>query len=112
MLRPTVITNLTCSYPAAAGLRDALPYLKISEDDYRTLQLQLCVQDVVYVTALVYNSLGDTTSRDAAATRHKEAQAAHVRLEAIGLNDNWAELWDVVKEVGAALASRAKTAAS
>lgn len=93
----------------ADGLKDALPYLSIAEDDYRTLQIQLCLQDVLYVTALVHNQLGDTNARDAAAARHRETAANLERLESIGLNDDWAELWDVVKEIGAGLASRGRT---
>ena len=65
---------------------------------------------MLYVAALVHNSLGDISARDAAAARHKDAAAELNRLEAVGLNDNWSELWDVVEEIGAGLASRGKRA--
>lgn len=82
--------------------------MQISEEDYRTLKIQPGVQDVLYVTALVHNSLGEAEygARDAAAKRHIEAGEEHARLESIPVTADWSELWDLTSEISTALASR------
>lgn len=61
---------------------------------------------MLYVQALVHNKLGDYHKRDAVALRHKDARAEHERLESIYVNDGWYEIWDLVSEISAKLASR------
>ncbi|KAL5529052.1 hypothetical protein ACEPAG_5026 [Sanghuangporus baumii] len=80
---------VACSHQASNppdALRSAIPYLQIAEQDYLTLEIQPAVQDVLYVQALVYNTLGEQHERDAVALRHRDARMEHERLESIYVN--------------------------
>ncbi|EJD06020.1 uncharacterized protein FOMMEDRAFT_166316 [Fomitiporia mediterranea MF3/22] len=99
---------IACAEKNPEELGNAIPYLQIAEQDYRTLEIHTAVQDVLYVTALVYNSLGEKehAARDAAAMRHMDAKKEHMRLERIPVNEGWSEIWDLTCEICSALALR------
>jgi len=88
------------------GLREALPYLQIAEEDYRKIEIHLAVQDVLYVTSLVHHNLGEEKERNAAADRHVLSQAENSKLHSVDVNGNWEEIWALAGEISAALASR------
>ena len=90
----------------ASGVKDALPYLQIAEEDYRLLEIYPSVQDVIYVTALVYNILGDEKARDEAAKRHEVAGADVERTDTMDVSKYWPEIWEFAGEVCARLTFR------
>lgn len=78
----------------------------MAEDDYRSIGIHRAVQDVLYVTSVVYHNLGMVSERDDAAARHIEAVKENERLESLDVNDNWDEIWNLACEVSAALTLR------
>ncbi|KAF8520196.1 hypothetical protein BU17DRAFT_47043 [Hysterangium stoloniferum] len=85
----------------------AIPYLAIAEEDYGTLEMLSCQQDVLYFMASIFNTLGMQQDRDSAAARHARSvqisQAwtqAEVPTEAI-------EICSIITEVGARIAVEA-----
>lgn len=88
------------------GLREALPYLQIAEEDYRKIEMHSAVQDVLYVISLVHHNLGEEKERNAAANRHVISQAENTKLDSLDANENWEDMWLVVGEISAALTSR------
>ncbi|THH03854.1 hypothetical protein EW145_g5954 [Phellinidium pouzarii] len=97
---------IACSGKNTAGLRDAIPYLHIAEQDYRTLAIYSAVQDVLYVLAIVHNDLGDQHERDSAAALHVAATIEQRRLEAVHVSEYWEEIWDLTIDISTALTSR------
>lgn len=88
------------------GLHEALSYLDQAEKDYRLIEIQPAVQDILYVRATVYNTLGMLQERNEAAERHVVSRQEQKRLEAIEVNEHWDDVWNVVIDISAALASR------
>ncbi|PAV23210.1 imaginal discs arrested [Pyrrhoderma noxium] len=97
---------VACSTKNPSGVKDALPYLQIAEEDYRLLEIYPSVQDVIYVTALVYNILGDEKARDEAAKRHEVAGADVERTDTMDVSKYWPEIWEFAGEVCARLTFR------
>ena len=99
-----------------------MPYLELSERDYRTIQIPLAVQDVLYVTSVLYNTLANICAasfppkfilkveyereRDAAADRHANAVEEGKRLEAVGVNEGWDGMWRIVSMAATKAGSR------
>lgn len=94
------------SYCTVDGLRDALSYLQIAEEDYRKLEIHSAVQDVLYVMSVVHHNLGEEKERNDAADRHVLSQHENLKLDSVDANENWEELWSLIGEISAALASR------
>lgn len=88
------------------GLQEALSYLDQAEKDYRLIEIQPAVQDILYVRAAVYNTLGMLQERNEAAERHVASRQEQKRLEAIEVNEHWDDVWNAVIDISAALASR------
>lgn len=64
------------------------------------------VQDVLYIKAVVYNSLGDMRGRDEAAKEHMSVGREQRDLESIDVNDDWADIWYLISEACVILSSR------
>ncbi|KAH8117473.1 hypothetical protein DFH11DRAFT_1575228 [Phellopilus nigrolimitatus] len=97
---------IACSGKTPTGLREAIPYLHIAAGDYCGLAIQPAVQDVLYVLAVVHNSLGEDIARDEAAAQHIAAGVEHDRLEAIAVNEHWDDILNLTSEICTALALR------
>jgi len=64
------------------------------------------LMDVQYFLSVVYHNLGMEKKRDEAIQRHFLTEEKRKGLEAIVVDEEVHEIWDVVTEVGAALAAR------
>jgi len=91
---------LTISLSAPA-IKASLSYLERAERDYASLEMYTCQQDVLYLMASVYNTLGMIAERDAAAARHAESTAKAARLAKAEIPPEIIEIWTLVTEVGA-----------
>jgi anaphase-promoting complex subunit 5 len=93
------------SVPAEA-LQEALPYLLMAETDFGTLQILRSLMDVQYLLSVVYHNLGSEAERDGAIKRHFTTEAELKRLEVIAVDEEVRDIWQIVSDVGASLASR------
>jgi anaphase-promoting complex subunit 5 len=64
------------------------------------------LMDVQYILSVVYHNLGMETERDEAAKKHFNTKEERDKLEVIVVDNEVREIWEVVSEVGAALAAR------
>ena len=89
-----------------SALEEAVPLLESAEAMYADIQMYAAQCDVLFLLAVVHHNLGDTERRDNFALRHETAQArregAHSEVVEPWIEDVWA----IVAEVGAAIASR------
>jgi anaphase-promoting complex subunit 5 len=95
-----------CGFPLADGLREAVRYLLIAESDYATLQCFKSLANVQYLLSVVYHNLGLEKQRDDAATRHMTTEEARKKVEVVAVDEQVKKIWEVVSQVGAALAAR------
>ncbi|OCH95526.1 hypothetical protein OBBRIDRAFT_816439 [Obba rivulosa] len=103
-------TLARCILAASDSLEDALleclPLLVRAEQDFQKLEMLRQLQDVRYLMSIVYHNLGMQRQRDILAVRVKEAEEQAKEAGAVVIEDWVADVWEVVAEVGAALASR------
>lgn len=90
----------------AEALQESIPYLVTAERDYEMLEMFRQLQDVQYLLSVVYHNLGLTKERDAAAARHLKTDAEREKAATVVLENMVTEVWDLVVDIGAALASR------
>jgi anaphase-promoting complex subunit 5 len=64
------------------------------------------LMDVQYFLSVVYHNLGMEPERERAAKRHFDTKEERDKLEMTVVDDEVREIWDVVSEVGTALARR------
>ncbi|KAF8590513.1 hypothetical protein K439DRAFT_1403628 [Ramaria rubella] len=83
----------------------AIPFLQVAEEDYITLEMLSCQQDVLYFLASVYNTLGMEVERDAAAARHGNSVEKARRWTKTEIPVEMKEIWSIVSEVGAKIAA-------
>jgi anaphase-promoting complex subunit 5 len=102
----TAFGHRLCAFPLADGLREAVRYLLIAESDYATLQCFKSLANVQYLLSVVYHNLGLEKQRDDAATRHMTTDEARKKVEAVAVDEQVKRIWEVVSQVGAALAAR------
>jgi anaphase-promoting complex subunit 5 len=93
------------SVPAEA-LQEALPYLLMAETDFSCLQILRSLMDVQYLLSVVYHNVGSEPERDDAVKRHFRTQAELKRLEVVAVDGEVRDIWQIVSDVGASLASR------
>lgn len=62
--------------------------------------------NVQYLLSVVYHNLGLEKHRDDAAARHMTTDDARKRLEVVVVDEQARKIWEVVLQVGAALAAR------
>ncbi|KAJ7046748.1 hypothetical protein C8F04DRAFT_1061598 [Mycena alexandri] len=86
------------------ALREAVPYLIKSEQDFLTLEMHRAVMDVQYFLSVVYHNLGLHAEREEAAKRHLATQEMRKELEVS--DEGISGILQVVKMAGAALAHR------
>ncbi|KAI0928780.1 hypothetical protein AcV7_008835 [Taiwanofungus camphoratus] len=91
---------------SAESLRECLPYLLLAEKDYVALQIFSSLQDVQYLLSVVYHNLGMTDERDDAASRHQSTEEVRKIASAVVIEEWVVDVWEIVAEVGAALAAR------
>jgi anaphase-promoting complex subunit 5 len=89
-----------------AGLPDAVRYLQIAESDYAALQCLHSLMNAQYLLSVVYHNLGLQKQRDDAAARHMATDQARKKLEVVVVDEQVTKIWEVVSQVGAALAAR------
>ncbi|TFY82669.1 hypothetical protein EWM64_g1341 [Hericium alpestre] len=88
------------------SIEEALPYLKIAEQDYATLEMFRSLADVQYLIAVLYNNLGMMAEREAAAERHLQTEEERKKA-AVTVSEPWViEVWDLVCEIVAKMAAR------
>lgn len=88
------------------ALRECLPYLSMAEADHATLEILRSLQDVQYLLSVVYHNLGMTAERDEAAARHLRTEEERKKAATTILEPWVLEVWELVGDVGAALAAR------
>jgi anaphase-promoting complex subunit 5 len=62
--------------------------------------------NVQYLLSVVYHNLGMEKQRDGAAARHMTTDEDRKKLEVVVVDEQVNKIWEVVSQVGAALASR------
>ena len=92
--------------PTVEGLRDALPYLDTAEADYRLITIPSAILDVLYLKAVIFDNLGLVEDRDKAASEHMVVEEERRRLDAAPIEQTFLDIWQLVSEVGVALATR------
>ncbi|PCH38233.1 hypothetical protein WOLCODRAFT_64717 [Wolfiporia cocos MD-104 SS10] len=88
------------------SLKEAAYYLKIAEQDYAKLEILRSLQDVQYLQSIVFHNLDNIKERDEAAARHLKTDEERKKAAAVVIEDWVVDVWDVVTQVGAALAAR------
>lgn len=78
----------------------------MAEADYATLEILRSLQDVQYLLSVVYHNLGITAERDEAAARHLGTEEERKKAATTILEPWVLEVWELVGDVGAALAAR------
>ena len=78
----------------------------MAEEDYSTLEMYRALQDTQYLLSVVYHNLGMIRERDQAAARCHVSEAMAKEASTVSMEDWIAEVWEVVSNVGAALAAR------
>jgi anaphase-promoting complex subunit 5 len=62
--------------------------------------------NVQYLLSVAYHNLGMHKQRDDTAARHMATEQARRKLEVVVVDEQVMKIWDVVSQVGAALAAR------
>jgi len=88
------------------SLRECLPHLARAEQDFQKLEMLRALQDVRYLMSVVYHNLGMAREREILAARVRHAEEESKKASTVVIEDWVADVWEVVAEVGAALASR------
>lgn len=91
----------------ADTIREAIPFLEIAEKDYAALKMLTCQQDVLYLTASVYNTLGMHGERDAASSRHGACVELAREWATADVPQDMKEVWNIVSAIGARIAAEA-----
>lgn len=91
---------------SAESIREAIPYIEIAENDYRTIQILRSLADVQYYLAVLYHNLGMEAERDAAAERHEKTEEERKEAAVCGIEGWVKDVWDLVCEIGTVLAAR------
>ncbi|KAF8628477.1 hypothetical protein AX15_003988 [Amanita polypyramis BW_CC] len=109
--RATACFTLARCIVAAGGLtesalREAIRYLLIAENDFKTLQIYRSLQDVQYLLSILYHNLGMSRERNQMAEWHAKTEAEIRRVEEIAVDDEVEQILGIVASIGAALASR------
>ncbi|EGN92472.1 hypothetical protein SERLA73DRAFT_99306 [Serpula lacrymans var. lacrymans S7.3] len=97
---------IACSEMSADGLREALPHLLMAEADYASMQILRPLMDVQYLLSVVYHNLDMQKEQDEAAARHLSTKNILGAFEEAVVDDEVSNIWDVVTQIGAKLASR------
>ena len=88
------------------SLREAIPYLKISEADYLNIEIYAAARRVQYVLSMVYNTLNMKTERDAAVKRLGETEEKSKVVSGEAADAQMIEIINLVSEIGVGLAAR------
>jgi len=83
-----------------------MSYLLISEADFKRLEMYQSLQDVQYLISVVYHNMGRVKERDEMAERYMENQAKQKELEAIVVEDELQQIFQVISLAGAAIADQ------
>ncbi len=78
----------------------------MAEEDYSALEMYRAVQDTQYLLSVVYHNLGMTQERDEAAARCHATEQKVEETSTVSMEDWIGDVWEVVSNVGAALAAR------
>ncbi|EMD38521.1 hypothetical protein CERSUDRAFT_82798 [Gelatoporia subvermispora B] len=97
---------LAASDSLGEDLARCLPLLAQAEHDFQKLEMLRQLQDVRYLISVVYHNLGMSQQRDIYAARVHEAEVQAGNASTVVIEDWIVEVWEIVAEVGAALASR------
>ena len=100
------LTLRTENVQSPASLREAIPYLKISEADYLKIEIYAAARRVQYVLSLVYNTLNMKAERDAAVRRLGETGEKSKVVSGEAADAQMIDIIDFVSEVGVGLAAR------
>lgn len=100
------LTLRTENVQSPASLREAIPYLKISETDYLKIEIYAAARRVQYVLSLVYNTLNMKAERDAAVKRLGEIEEKSKVVSGEAADAQMIDVVNLVSEVGVGLAAR------
>ena len=89
-----------------ASLREAIPYLKISEADYLKIEIYTAARRVQYVLSVVYNTLNMKAERDAGVKRLMETEEKSKVVSGEAADTQVVEIVNLVSEIGVGLAAR------
>jgi anaphase-promoting complex subunit 5 len=99
--------KLSFLFATVDGIRKALPYTEKAEAEYERLQAHVPLSHIQCFSAMLYHNLGDTVQRDAAAARNLKSEKLADQMSGLATDKMTIEVWQLVKEIGAALALRA-----
>lgn len=94
---------------AANAIREAIPFLKFSEQDYAALGMVRCQQDVLYLLASVYNTLGMTVERDMTTAKYAGCTKEIDNHADEEIPRNVFEIRSIITRVGAKIAAGSHT---
>ena len=80
--------------------------MRLAEADYISAEHYRPLMDVQYLISIVYHNLNMEKERDEAVERHFKTEKERNRREAVVVDGEVREVWNVVTEIGAALARR------
>ena len=69
----TLLPNRLREFEAEAGLKEALPYLRIAEADNTRLSMLEAISDVQWLLMVVYHNLGMTTEGKSVYERYQSS---------------------------------------
>ena len=88
------------------SLREAIPYLKMSEADYLKIEIYAAARRVQYVLSVVFNTLDMMAERDAAIKRLGEIEEKAKMVSGQAADAQMSEIINLVSEIGVGLAAR------
>lgn len=100
------LTRRAENVQSPASLREAIPYLKISEADYLKVEIYAAARRVEYVLSVVYNTLNMKAERDAAVKRLGETEVKSKVVSGGAADAQTIEIINLVSEIGVGLAAR------
>jgi len=88
------------------GLREALVYLKMAEEDYKRLELTESLADVQFLMSVVYHNLGATSESEQTGERHLETNALKQKHGEVLVDEEVSRIWEIVSRVGISIAGQ------
>ena len=98
--------NRLRKFEAEAGLKEALPYLRIAEADYTRLSMLEAISDVQWLLMVVYHNLGMTTEGKNVYERYQASTTKLRTFEENPVDVEAEQVWALVSDVGASLVGR------
>ncbi|EFI28382.1 hypothetical protein CC1G_13916 [Coprinopsis cinerea okayama7 len=89
-----------------AVIEEALYYLSFADMDFDRLEMRSSAKEVLYMQAVLYENLGQTDKRNERMHAYDEAEKAALKMGKSATDSQSEQVYNLVVEVGAALARR------